>query len=146
MDKPTPPYYDKHLPDGTLLDVYTICQLYGVCQLYGDTAPPVFHAIKKLLRAGKGRGGKSLRQDVAEARDALNRFLEMTVEAEPATPKQKSEVVWKHPNREEVERGIEAGRAWQCKLIGPGEWKDQPIGKLPAWDRDFVYRLAPIEP
>lgn len=77
MDQPTPPYYDKRLPDGTLLDVYAICQLYGV------TAPPVFHAIKKLLRAGKGSGGKSLQQDVAEARNALNRFLEMTVEEKP---------------------------------------------------------------
>ena len=50
MDKPTPPYYDKRLPDGTRLDVYAICQLYGV------TSPAVFHAITKLLRAGKGSG------------------------------------------------------------------------------------------
>jgi len=141
MDQPTPPYYDKRLPDGTLLDVYAICQLYGV------TSPPVFHAIKKLLRAGKGSGGKSPRQDVAEARDALNRFLEMTVEEKPDPPKQKIEVVWKHPNREEVERGLAEGRFWRWRDNYGGQWSNWfDSSHKPMWLRSIEYELAPIEP
>lgn len=144
MDQPTPPYYDKRLPDGTRLDVYAICQLYGVCQIYGDTSPPVFHAIKKLLRAGKGSGGKSLRQDVAEARDALNRFLEMTVEDEPA-PAPSTGIP--HPNREEVERGLAEGRFWRWRDNDGGQWSNWfDSSHKPMWLRSIEYELAPIEP
>lgn len=139
MDQRTPPYYDKRLPDGTLLDVYAICQLYGVA------SPPVFHAIKKLLRAGKGSGGKSLRKDVAEARDALNRFLEMTVEAEPATAP--ATAGNPHPNREEVERGLAQGRFWRWRDKDRGQWSDWfDSSHKPMWLRSIEYELAPIEP
>jgi len=77
---PTPEYYQRTVVPGTKLDVYAICRLYEV------TDPAVFHAIKKLLRAGKGSGGKSRVQDVKEARDSLTRFLEM--EADQAAQQQ----------------------------------------------------------
>ena len=38
------------------------------------------HASKKLLLSGVRTGGKSLEQDVKEARDSLNRWLEMLAE------------------------------------------------------------------
>lgn len=54
---------------GIRLDPYRILSVYKI------TDPAQQHAIKKLLRAGKS--GKSFRQDVSEARDTLNRLLEI---------------------------------------------------------------------
>ena len=68
---PTPAYYERTMPAGSKLDIYAICRLYDV------TDPAIFHAVKKLLRAGRGSGGKSRAQDVSEARDSLSRFLEL---------------------------------------------------------------------
>lgn len=70
MNNPTPAYYERQAPAGKL-DVYAICKIYDV------TDPAIFHAVKKLLRAGRGSGGKSKNQDVSEAIDSLRRYLEM---------------------------------------------------------------------
>lgn len=55
--------YDK-------LDIYRILFLYEV------NNPCIQHAIKKLLCAGK-RGAKNTTQDISEAIQSLQRFLEM---------------------------------------------------------------------
>jgi len=64
-------HYDKLL-GGIKADVYRICDLYGV------THPAIFQSIKKLLRCGEAH--KDIIADVTEARDGLNRWLEMQQE------------------------------------------------------------------
>jgi len=70
------PHYFKKLPAGkTHIDIYRVIQMFDV------PAGPVDHAVKKLLALGK-RGAKDYRQDLVEARDSLNRALEMFDEDE----------------------------------------------------------------
>ena len=52
------------------LDVYRVLSSFSV------TSPPIQHAIKKLLFAGQRPGGKSLRQDLTEARQAIDRAID----------------------------------------------------------------------
>jgi len=63
-------HYFKDVRHLTHIDVYRILDLYDVQR--GSVA----HALKKLLCAG-GRGAKNYTQDIIEARDALNRELQM---------------------------------------------------------------------
>ena len=63
----------KHL---TYIDVYRVLDLFKV------ERASVAHAVKKLLCAGN-RGAKNYVQDITEARDSLNRELEMLTEDEP---------------------------------------------------------------
>lgn len=70
------PYNDyfrdvKHLGK---IDIYRFLELFGVA----DHA--LGHAIKKLALAGVRTGGKPSFKDIAEARDTLNRKLEMIQE------------------------------------------------------------------
>ena len=58
---------------GIQLDPYRIYDIYDV------TDPAAQQAIKKLLAAGN-RGNEDFKQDLIEARDALNRRLEMLEE------------------------------------------------------------------
>ena len=58
---------------GIQLDPYRIAEIYGI------TDHPTFQALKKLLVCG-GRGNKDLKQDLTEARDAINRKIEMMEE------------------------------------------------------------------
>lgn len=66
-------HYKKDVTHLESIDVYRILELYNV------TDPCVQHAIKKLLCAGN-RGAKTEEQDIIEARDTLNRKLEMIEE------------------------------------------------------------------
>lgn len=68
---PTPSRYNMVFK-GVKLDPYRILEIYDIRN------PGQQHAIKKLLRAG--RGDKSFVQDITESRDALNRVLEMEEE------------------------------------------------------------------
>lgn len=68
----TPDYYNK-VYKGIKLDPYRIAEIYGI------TDHAMFQALKKLLVAGQ-RGNKSVEQDITEARDALNRKIEMLSE------------------------------------------------------------------
>lgn len=61
----------KHLSE---VDVYRTLRLFQV------TDPAIAHAVKKLLCAGQRGAGKTLEQDVREAVDTLNRFLQMEAE------------------------------------------------------------------
>lgn len=69
----TPPQYNKRIK-GRKVDPYRILRLYAVSD------PGQGHAIKKLLRAGKDH--QSWVDDIREARDTLNRVLEMEFEDE----------------------------------------------------------------
>lgn len=66
-------HYKKDVTHLQSIDVYRILELYNV------TDPCVQHAVKKLLCAGN-RGAKTEEQDIIEARDTLNRKLEMIEE------------------------------------------------------------------
>ena len=61
------------------IDVYRVLELFGV------TDPCLQHAAKKILCAGQ-RGLKELTKDVGEARDTLERRLEMWGEDFPVAP------------------------------------------------------------
>lgn len=67
------PHYYKRVGHLTHIDVYRVVELFEV------PAGAIDHAVKKLLCAG-GRGTKDQLRDVREARDSLNRWLEMREE------------------------------------------------------------------
>ena len=64
------PHYFKSVSHLETVDVYRVLSLFQV------NDPCIQHAIKKLLCAGE-RGDKSMIKDITEARDSLNRHLEM---------------------------------------------------------------------
>ena len=64
------PHYFKSVSHLETVDVYRVLSLFQV----NDAC--IHHAIKKLLCAGD-RGDKSMIKDITEARDSLNRHLEM---------------------------------------------------------------------
>lgn len=67
------PKYFKAIPaNWAVLDTYRIAKLFPV----EDVSGMILHARKKLLVPGVRTGGKSMRHDVIEARDTLNRWLE----------------------------------------------------------------------
>lgn len=71
------PKYYRRVPHGVdALDTYAINQMFPV----DDATGCILHARKKLLVPGTRTGGKSLRDDVREARDTLTRYLELTEE------------------------------------------------------------------
>ena len=64
------PHYFKKLPENMeFIDIYAILHLWDVPHNLG-------HAIKKLLAPGE-RGTKDRIKDIKEARDTLNRELEL---------------------------------------------------------------------
>lgn len=64
-------HYFKELPAGTThVDVYLLLDLYKVHNA------AVAHAVKKLLCAGS-RGAKDIRQDLVEARDSIQRAIDI---------------------------------------------------------------------
>lgn len=77
------PKYFKQLPSGVdpaEIDTYVINKMFPV----DDPTGCIIHARKKLLIPGVRSGGKSMLQDITEARDTLNRFIAlMASEQEP---------------------------------------------------------------
>lgn len=72
----TPPQYHKYFKDVSALleiDVYAVHELFHI----EDCSGAIQHASKKLLLSGVRTGGKSKYQDIKEARDTLNRWLEI---------------------------------------------------------------------
>lgn len=67
-----PKYYKdvSHLQE---VDVYAVHQLFAIA----DPSGAIQHASKKLLLSGVRTGGKTIYEDIREARDTLNRWLEM---------------------------------------------------------------------
>lgn len=72
-DKPNNHYY-KDVTKYRQIDVYRVLKLFNV------TDQNIGHAVKKLLAPGCRSGGKSFEQDIIDARDSLNRLLEMMEE------------------------------------------------------------------
>lgn len=66
-------HYFKDVSRLTELDVYMVCELWQVDDASGATQ----HAIKKLLLPGQRGGGKDRVRDLREARDTINRRLEL---------------------------------------------------------------------
>lgn len=69
--------YEKYFKD---VSGYDVIDVYRVHRLFGVNDEVLCHASKKLLLSGVRTGGKTLEQDVKEARDSLNRWLEMLTE------------------------------------------------------------------
>lgn len=67
------PKYYKDVSDIDSIDVYKTHELFGI----DDPSGAIQHASKKLLLSGVRTGGKSKYDDVREARDTLNRWLEI---------------------------------------------------------------------
>ena len=72
------PKYYKDVSNLQSVDVYRVHRLFGV------TDNEIHHASKKLLLCGVRTGGKPARKEVEEARDTLNRWLEIQDEDEQA--------------------------------------------------------------
>lgn len=65
-------HYFKNISDFDEMDTYLFCRVWKV----KDDSGALHHALKKLMDAGK-RGNKDKTKDVTEARDTLNRYLEI---------------------------------------------------------------------
>ncbi|AKX52007.1 hypothetical protein AKN92_11360 [Thiopseudomonas alkaliphila] len=79
-DAPTQAKYEKYFIDVSgysKIDIYRYLEL-----LPGNRGHAIEHALKKLALCGVRTGGKSLIKDITEARDTLNRWLEMRAEDE----------------------------------------------------------------
>ena len=65
-------HYFKDVRYLDYIDVYQVCKLFEV----DDQSHCTQHSIKKLLMSGK-RGAKDKMKDIIEARDTLNRYLQI---------------------------------------------------------------------
>ena len=70
------PKYYKSVEGMKEVDVYAVHKIFEV----NDPSGAIQHASKKLLLSGVRTGGKSKRKDIEEARDALNRWLQLNPE------------------------------------------------------------------
>lgn len=70
------PAYYKDVSHISEIDVYMVHYLFDI----KDPSGAIQHASKKLLLSGTRTGGKSMFKDIKEARDTLNRWLEMNPE------------------------------------------------------------------
>lgn len=67
------PKYYKPVGELTEVDVYAVHHLFQI----QDCSGAIQHASKKLLLSGVRTGGKTAYQDIKEARDTLNRYLQL---------------------------------------------------------------------
>lgn len=65
-------HYFKDVSDFTEMDTYLLIRVWNI----EDKNGALHHALKKMLDAGK-RGNKDKMKDIREARDSLNRYLEI---------------------------------------------------------------------
>lgn len=75
-----PKYYKRIPRNMDSIDVYGVHQLFAI----DDPSGAIQHASKKLLLSGVRTGGKSKFKDIKEARDALNRWMQLNPETEKA--------------------------------------------------------------
>lgn len=68
--------YPKYFKDVHLLDEVDVYQVHDLFQIQ-DCSGAIQHASKKLLLSGVRTGGKTKFQDIQEARDTLNRWLQI---------------------------------------------------------------------
>lgn len=67
------PKYYKPVGDLKEIDVYAVHMLFDI----QDPSGCIQHASKKLLLSGNRTGNKSIYTDIREARDSLDRWLEL---------------------------------------------------------------------
>ena len=67
-------HYFKDVSKLDTVDVYRVLELFNVVN------PSIAHAVKKLLVAGGRGAGKDITQDIREAMDSLQRWLDMREE------------------------------------------------------------------
>lgn len=67
------PQYYKQVGELTHVDVYAVHKLFDI----QDPSGCIQHASKKLLLAGVRTGNKPVLKDIIEARDTLNRWIEL---------------------------------------------------------------------
>jgi hypothetical protein len=67
-----PNNYQREIKPGVFVDLYDVLVAFDV------TNPAAAHAVKKIMCSGK-RGVKSKAQDLIEARQALDRAIEMAL-------------------------------------------------------------------
>jgi hypothetical protein len=67
------PQYYKNVSHMSHVDVYAVHKLFNI----QDPSGAIQHASKKLLLSGVRTGGKTVLEDIKEARDTLNRWLEL---------------------------------------------------------------------
>lgn len=77
LSKKYPKYY-KDVGDLREVDVYAVHKLFNI----QDPSGAIQHASKKLLLSGVRTGGKSVQKDIQEARDTLDRWLQLNPETE----------------------------------------------------------------
>lgn len=70
------PKYYKPVGQLTEIDVYAVHKLFEI----EDPSGAIQHASKKLLLSGVRTGNKSKFKDILEARDTLNRWIELNPE------------------------------------------------------------------
>lgn len=70
------PKYHKDVSGFETVDVYAVHKLFDI----NDPSGCLQHASKKLLLSGVRTGGKSKFDDIKEARDTLNRWIELHTE------------------------------------------------------------------
>jgi len=70
-----------HLGDETCLATISV-DVYDILAAWNVTNPATQHAIKKLLMPGT-RGHKSTEQDLREARDSIERAIELEAQNAP---------------------------------------------------------------
>ena len=73
------PKYFKDVSSLKEIDIYAVHKLFQI----EDCSGALQHASKKLLLSGVRTGGKSKYQDIKEARDTLNRWLEINANQKP---------------------------------------------------------------
>ena len=66
--------YEKYFKD---VSKFQKIDIYQVIRLWDIKDHELGHALKKIMRCGEGTGGKPVRKDITEARDTLNRWLEI---------------------------------------------------------------------
>jgi len=71
--------YPKYFKSVEHLDEVDVYQVHEIFQVQ-DFSGAIHHASKKLLLSGVRTGGKTKFDDIREARDTLNRWLEMNLE------------------------------------------------------------------
>ena len=74
------PKYFKDVSGMSEVDVYAVHQLFNI----QDPSGAIQHASKKLLLSGIRTGGKTKKDDIREARDTLNRWLELDAQLNPS--------------------------------------------------------------
>ena len=122
MSKLYPKYY-KRIPEGvTEIDTYLVNMLFPV----DDASGAILHARKKLLVPGTRTGGKSMWDDIKEARDTLNRWLELNPPLQhgimsKSQPKEQAEVIKGDPpemDQAEIDAMNAANRQMMNAVLG----------------------------